>query len=160
MTALVSFDVYGTPKPQGSKQAFNAANGFARLKESGGASFAAWRNAVAEAAHRQAELHGVLDGPLRLTVVFTFRMVGSARVADKRAGWRYKTTAPDTSKLVRALEDGLQAAGLIRDDARFAEVHATKLEVVDGPTGAHVVVELLDAGSTALVRETAQGALL
>lgn len=140
----VSFDVYGTPKPQGSKQAFNAANGFARLKESGGAGFAAWRNAVAEAAHRQAELHGMLDGPLQLTVVFTFAMPGSVLKRDRLAGWRWKQTAPDTSKLVRALEDGLQAAGLIRDDARFADVHATKLEVIDGPIGAHIVIDTLD----------------
>ena len=161
MTALVAFDVYGTPKPQGSKQAFNAANGFARLKESGGAGFAAWRNAVAEAAHRQAELHGALDGALRLTVVFTFAMPPSTiRKAHRIAGWRWKTTEPDTDKLLRAIGDGVSAGGLVRNDAHFADVHASKLEVLDGPIGARITIEQLDAGATALMPEIAQGALL
>ena len=48
----VSFNVAGTPKPQGSKRAF-AVNGRARMKETGGLEHAAWRNAVSEvAAHR------------------------------------------------------------------------------------------------------------
>jgi Holliday junction resolvase RusA-like endonuclease len=155
----VTFDVYGTPKPQGSKSAF-VANGRAMMKESGGTSFAAWRNAVAEAAMRQAELHGMLDGPLRLNVIFTFRMPGNATAAEKRAGWRWKQSAPDTSKLIRALEDGLQAAGLIRDDSRFADEHAVKYELVDGPTGAHVEITSLVGMAPPVAVPAAQESLL
>ena len=51
-----------------------------------------------------------------------------------------KTTAPDTSKLVRSIEDSMEAAGLIANDARFAVVLATKVEVVDAWTGADIVI--------------------
>jgi Holliday junction resolvase RusA-like endonuclease len=156
---MITFDVYGTPKPQGSKSAF-VANGRAMMKESGGTSFASWRNAVAEAAKRQADLHGTLDGPLRLVVVFTFAMPASVTKRERLAGWRWKSTAPDTSKLVRALEDGIQAAGLIRDDARFADIQATKLEVVDGPAGAHIVIEPLVATAVRMPSSVRQEALL
>ena len=51
-----------------------------------------------------------------------------------------KMTAPDTSKLVRSIEDSMEAAGLITNDARFAIVLATKVEVLDGWTGADIVI--------------------
>lgn len=153
MTAVVSFDAFGVPRPQGSKKAINA-GGFARLVESNDLDFARWRNAVTEAAHRQAGMHGMLDGPLRLTIVFTFRMPASAKVAEKKAGWRYKHTAPDTDKLIRSVGDALQAAGLVRNDSLFVDVHATKLEVLDGPTGAHIVVESLAAVTGVIVPGT------
>jgi Holliday junction resolvase RusA-like endonuclease len=115
---IVSFDVVGVPRPQGSKQAFSAGNGKARMKEAGGLEFAAWRNAVAEAARREAEkLDGPLDGMLRLRVTFRFPMPKSRPKWMRECGMVPKTTAPDTSKLVRCVEDAFQAAGLIVDDA-------------------------------------------
>lgn len=140
MTALVAFDVVGTPKPQGSKSAYTAGNGKARVKESGGLAFAAWRNAVADQAKQLADqLAEPLDGALYLHVTFRFKMTGSARKADRERGWRWKVTAPDTSKLVRCVEDGIQAAGLVADDARFAELVAEKHEVT-GWTGASITI--------------------
>ncbi len=130
-----AFDIIGTPKPQGSKRAFTA-NGRAMMKESGGNAFAAWRNAVADKARAEAErLGGCYDVPLRLDVTFRFPMPKSRRAALRRLGMIPKTTAPDTSKLVRALEDGLQAGGLIRDDALIADLHAVKIEVWDNGDG-------------------------
>jgi Holliday junction resolvase RusA-like endonuclease len=137
----VTLTIVGDPKPQGSKTAFNAKNGQARTKESGGIGFAAWRNAVAEAAVRaRFDLGVTLDGPLRLDVAFRFRMPKTRPAAVRRASEALKTTAPDLSKLVRALEDGLQAGGLITDDARICHLVCTKTEVLDGWVGAQVTI--------------------
>lgn len=140
---LATFEVYGIPRPQGSKRAF-VANGHAVMKEQAGDAFASWRNAVADKAREIAKTYDApLDGPMLLSVHFRFPMPASARKCDRIAGSRWKSTAPDTSKLIRALEDGLQAAGLITDDARFAMVAASKHEVYEQWTGALVTIERL-----------------
>ena len=84
---MIAFDVYGIPQPQGSHKAVMA-GGFARVIPSGGGPFAAWRNAVTEAAYRAAAaVDGPLVGPLRLTVIFRFPMPTSGiRKADRAAG--------------------------------------------------------------------------
>ena len=136
----VSFDVVGTPRPQGSKKAF-AVNGQARMKETGGLEFAAWRNAVAEAARREADrLVGPLDGALMITCAFRFQMPKSRSKKDRVKGKLWKTTAPDSSKLLRLVEDSLQAGGLITDDARIAAHWVTKIEVATGWTGATIKI--------------------
>lgn len=136
---VVLFDVIGTPKPQGSMKAFMA-GGHARQKPSGGLEFAAWRNAVSEAARHQAEIVGKLDGPLRLNVLFRFDMPKSRPKAARELGRAPKTTAPDLDKLVRAIGDALTAAGLIRDDALFVAITAEKIETT-GWTGATIALE-------------------
>lgn len=142
-SVVAQFTVIGDPKPQGSKTAFKVGN-HARMKDAAGAGHATWRDAVATAAARErSHLPGPLDGELELDVVFRFRMPASARKADRVRGWRRKTTAPDLSKLVRALEDGLQAAGLISDDARITRLHANKVDVVEEWTGAEILVRVL-----------------
>lgn len=135
----VEFEVIGDPRPQGSKRAF-VANGRAVVKEASGAAHATWRNQVATAARDvagQDDIAAPLDGALILDVTFRFPMPKSRSKAVRAEGHCVKTTAPDTSKLVRALEDGLQAGGLIVDDARIHTVIASKVEVV-GWTGAIV----------------------
>lgn len=139
MSVLASFDVHGIPTGQGSVKAF-AVNGQARLKPSGGLKFAQWRNAVAEAAQRQADQVGCLNTPMRMLVVFRFPMTGTARAADRRIGWRYKPVAPDADKLLRLIGDALQAGGLVRDDALFVVVEARKVEVCDQWTGAQIIL--------------------
>lgn len=134
----VVFDVVGTPKPQGSMKAF-AVGGHARQKPSGGLEFAAWRNAVSEAARHHAETVGTLDGPLRLNVLFRFEMPKSRSKAAHTAGRAPKTTAPDLDKLVRAVGDALTASKLIRDDSLFVVITAEKIETTEW-TGATIVV--------------------
>lgn len=147
MTTCVKFEVVGIPAPQGSKSAFTAKSGASITKESGGLKFSQWRNAVSEAALRQAEIHGTLDGALTLWAEFTFPMPQSRPKKIRALGRVPKTTSPDLSKLVRAIEDAMQAAGLIRDDARIAFIAASKWEDADGPHG--VTIELRDgAGET------------
>lgn len=146
MTVLAAFDVLGIPKPQGSKKAF-VVNGKAQMTEAGGDAFAAWRNAVAQAAaDRRVSVGQCLDGPLRLHVTFRFPMPASRLKSDRVQGWRWRQETPDTSKLLRALEDGLQAGGLIVDDARFVDEQARKIEVHQAWTGAHIVISRADPG--------------
>lgn len=137
---VYDFTVLGDPKPQGSKSAFNAKGGRAMMKESGGAAFAAWRNAVAQKASDVCGDAKPLDGILVLMVTFRFRMPQSRSKADKNRNLIPKVHAPDLSKLVRSIEDSMQAAGMIADDARFYRIIAEKFEVLDGWTGAHIVV--------------------
>lgn len=149
MTVLAELKVVGIPRPQGSRRAF-VVNGQARMTDAAGAAGAQWRDAVAQAACNLADRlldtathsHDVppFTGPLGLSVEFRFPMPKSRTKAQHKAGRIYKTTAPDTSKLVRSLEDGLQAAGLIKDDAMFCCIEASKVEVWDRWTGAMVLI--------------------
>ncbi len=135
---MVAFDVVGVPKSQGSKQPFKDARGNARMKESGGLDFARWRNAVSDAAKTACDNRKPLDGALGLYVEFRFRMPRSRPAADRSRGWAHMTVAPD--KLVRSVGDALQASGLVADDARFAVLYATKIEVLEGWVGARIEV--------------------
>ena len=139
---FILFDVLGTPMPQGSMKAFNA-GGMARMKPSGGAAFAAWRNAVADKARQVVEATGgayPLDGPLVLHVEFRFPMPVSRPKRTRALGMAPKTTAPDADKLLRCVGDALIAAGVLVDDARFCDVSAMKWEVT-GWTGATIRVK-------------------
>lgn len=152
MTTLVEFEVIGVPCPQGSMKAF-AVGGRAMVKPSGGLKFAQWRNAVAQAGHDlvvtragewAAEVGGgdfefPLDGALGLSVEFRFPMPAGRPKAVREYGRAWKTTAPDTDKLIRCIGDALTASGLITDDARFVAVEATKVETT-GWTGAIVTI--------------------
>ena len=133
----VIFDVLGTPTPQGSKT--KMPNG--AMVEGGSKTQREarrhWRGAVAWQAREVAAGRPPLDGPLSLDVEFRFAMPSSRRKAEREAGRIAKVTAPDLDKLVRSVGDGLQAGGLIRDDARIYQILARKVEVV-GWTGATI----------------------
>jgi crossover junction endodeoxyribonuclease RusA len=136
VTAL-AFDIFGNPAAQGSKRHV----GGGRMVETA-KGHAPWRSAVAAAAHAAAVDLGLtepLDGALAVDVTFRFPMPASRSKRIREIGQHPKTTAPDLDKLARALLDGLQAGGLIVDDARVCVLRARKVEVV-GWTGASVEV--------------------
>lgn len=139
---MTTFDVHGVPKPQGSAKAYSI-GGKARVTHSGGADFAAWRNAVSDAARVQAFHHGQLSGPLRLTVVYRFPMPKSRPKIIRERGVAWKSTAPDKDKLDRCIGDALTAGGLIADDALIVCGSSEKIEVV-GWTGATISVKTVD----------------
>lgn len=138
----ISFDVVGTPAPQGSKTRMpNGAmvEGRSTAQRQG---HAHWRSAVAQAARSAMASQGLtspLDGPLALTVTFRFTMPKSRKKAVRDQGWCPKTSAPDLDKLIRSTGDALKEGGMIVDDALFVSVYATKQEH-DGWTGAIVTV--------------------
>jgi crossover junction endodeoxyribonuclease RusA len=138
---VVAFEVLGVPAPQGSKSAI-LRNGSVRVIEgksaTGRAKVRSWRAAVAEAAREQAAtLDGPMDGPLHLQLEFRLPMPASRPKRMRAAGMAWHTTKPDLSKLIRATEDALTDAGLIRDDARICALRVSKLQVV-GWTGARI----------------------
>jgi Holliday junction resolvase RusA-like endonuclease len=137
---MISFDIVGDPAAQGSKKAF-VMHGKARMVEAAGAKHTHWRNAVADAARTaRDQLDAALDGPLKIDVQFRFKMPASRSSAVRQLGWMWKVSAPDADKLLRSLGDGLQAGGLITDDARIVFGQFEKVEVLDQWTGAHVEI--------------------
>jgi len=139
VTARVTFEVLGVPKPQGSKSAFRARDGRIMVKESNPLGHAQWRNAVSESAIRLADEHGVMVGPIRLDVVYRFPMPASRSRRDRLVGEVWKTTAPDRDKLDRCVCDALEAAGLIGNDALVCAGESIKVEVT-GWTGASITL--------------------
>ena len=141
----VELRVVGDCAAQGSKVAFvNPSTGRPLVREMGGAKLKTWRTAVAEAAAEYCEL-APMDGALWLVVTFRFAMPASRKRAARQAGIAFKSTAPDLDKLVRSTGDALKTSGLVRDDARFARIHATKVEVVEGWLGAEISIHRLAA---------------
>ena len=153
----VTFDVYGSAQPQGSKT--KMPNG--AMLEGGTAELRAnrrnWRSAVAAAAADALadQLAGrQMDGPLSLDVVFRAPMPASRPKWMRALGCWWKPTAPDLDKLVRSVGDSLTASGLIKDDARIVALRAMKIEV-DGWTGATISVHeigIIDAHVHAICR--------
>ena len=107
--APVTIVAYGTPAPQGSKRHV----GRGVMVESSKA-VKPWREAVKTAALEVMDGRPALDGPLRVSMVFTVRKPTSA--PKSRRTWPDRT--PDLSKLCRATEDALTEAGVWTDDAR------------------------------------------
>lgn len=138
----LSFDVVGTPAPQGSKRMVPTAQGD-RLIETNHGHKRVWRGTVAQAARAAHGDAAPLDGPLRVEITFRFSMPRSRPARVRTAGVAWKTSAPDVDKLVRSTLDALTEAGAIADDARIAELVARKIEIV-GWTGATIVVTALD----------------
>lgn len=124
-----AFTVSGKQKPAGSKTAFrNRHSGKIVLVDSSGAEGKMWRTIVQDAA-KQVIRHQMI-GALRLEVTFYmarpknhYRANGELKSAflDVRPIGR-----PDTTKLLRALEDAL--TGIVwRDDAQVVEQYAQKI---------------------------------
>jgi Holliday junction resolvase RusA-like endonuclease len=135
MTAI-ELRVLGVPTPQGSLTRMPNGAMLDGRNSTTRRVHRSWRAAVAEAA--QAAAGDVpYDGPMTLEVIFRFNMPASRSKALRLAGICEKTTSPDIDKLVRAICDGLQAGGLISDDARISDLIARKREVI-GWTGADI----------------------
>lgn len=122
--AVITLEVYGEPATQGSKRAWvNAKTGRAQMIEQTSDRLIPWRSAVTTFARRAMEISGTnerrapLDGPLAARMVFTVRKPLSA--PKTRRTWPHK--GKDVSKLARAAEDALTAAGLWVDDSRVVE---------------------------------------
>lgn len=133
------FNILGDPAQQGSKTRMPNGAMLEGKSATARAKHKTWRGECAAAAADMAEIVGMLDGPLLLDVTFRFAMPASRKKAVREAGECYKQSAPDLDKLIRALGDGMTAGGLVRDDARFAIIYATKTEVT-GWTGARVQI--------------------
>lgn len=157
----LSFAIHGHPQPAGSKRAFPI-----RRKAGGGwvatgkvavtddnPNARDWKNQVADAGHNALCAHvppdrylndpPLLEGPLGLSVRFVLMRpkghFGTGRNSGtvKDSAPAHPITKPDTTKLLRCLEDAL--TGVVwRDDAQVVEQSVSKVYGV--PEGAHVHV--------------------
>ena len=148
----LSFQIDGTPLPQGSKTAIRnrlgqqvgmreAADGKRKGRRSGG--LKRWRQDVARVAQIAAarERWEITTQPVSLTL----RFVTKARPSSWPSWRRYPTSKPDTSKLARAVEDALEGV-LYADDKQVVDLHAFKR--VGPHPGVFVILEVLDERDT------------
>lgn len=142
--AGVRFTVRGIPRPQGSKRAFRNKHTDRITQVEMSPHVAAWRDTVGNAADVAMAGRSPLEGPVRLTLEFRFPRPASHRGAKglKPSAPRVHAQQPDLSKLVRAVEDALSTIAF-RDDARVAQLIATKVWDDEAPAGATVSVEVL-----------------
>lgn len=139
----VSITVYGRPQPAGSKRALVHRHTGRVVVTDDAKLSRPWKQQVARAALAQTAGQ-LLDGPLALTVLFVLaRPKGHYRtgrnselVRDSAPSW--PTVKPDTTKLLRAVEDAL--TGVVwRDDAQVVRQLAEK--VYGAPERCDICVE-------------------
>jgi Holliday junction resolvase RusA-like endonuclease len=111
---------YGEPAPQGSKRAVNRGNANRPVSiVDSSPKLAPWRSDVIHAARTviETEQRNCLAGAILARMVFSVRRPKSIKPAKRP----YPNVYPDLSKLCRATEDALKAAGAIQDDAMIVE---------------------------------------
>jgi Holliday junction resolvase RusA-like endonuclease len=138
----VAFRVLGLPQPKGSKTA--NAHGFG-VRDANAARLRPWEGLVAAEADRQREVVGCLTGPLGIDLTFRFPGPTTAAKWLRALGAVPMSTMPDLDKLERAVWDGIQAGGLIENDARIACQTSAKFHVWDDWVGVRVVLRQLPA---------------
>lgn len=116
---------YGEPAPQGSKRAVNRGNANRPVSiVDSSPKLAPWRSdvitatrAVLSAGYGEYQVIPPLDGAILARMVFSFRRPKSIKYTKRP----FPSVYPDLSKLCRATEDALKAAGAIMDDALIVE---------------------------------------
>lgn len=123
----VCFTVYGTPAPAGSKRGFYNANARRVIITDDNAKSRPWKALVSDAAIEATGAGPLLTGPLELVVRFYMpRPKGHQGARGLRpSAPSHPAVKPDTTKLLRAVEDAL--TGLVyKDDAQICEQHVFK----------------------------------
>lgn len=141
-----SFFAAGRPVTQGSKTIGRTRTGRVFLREDA-KGLKAWRDTLTAMAARTAGRVGMITGPVRVELTFSFERPAShygtgrnaGRVKDSATGWPDTKWAGDIDKLTRAVFDSLTAGGVIEDDARVVEASMSKAWCVPGATGGVLV---------------------
>ncbi len=123
----MTFTVYGSPAPQGSKR--HIGNGV--MIESS-KNVKPWRIAVEQAVMLQyppglRKEPILIRGPVALDVTFTLIRPKSAKKGSRPA------TRPDLDKLIRSTKDALKTAGVYEDDGRVVSLISQKYFVGHDP---------------------------
>lgn len=132
--------VYGTPAPQGSKQAYVRGKRAVLVEVS--RKVKPWREAVVAAAQASGLSYG---GIVAVHVIFYMPRPKSHYGSRKGQPYlkdtapSYPSGKPDIDKLLRSTFDALTTSGIIEDDSRIVEVFARKLyERENCPPGAAI----------------------
>jgi Holliday junction resolvase RusA-like endonuclease len=150
MPEAVLFVVRGKPEPGGSKTP-GVTNSGRRFVREANPAVKEWRRRVADAATQAMDGRALLAGELRLDVGFYLTRpkghLGTGRNAGKvkASAPKRPTTKPDTTKLLRALEDALR--GIVwADDCQVVSQEATKWYAEPGePPRAEVLVAEIES---------------
>lgn len=129
---MIKFSVPGKPEPAGSKRAFVIKGTNRAIVTDANRNSRPWKDAVLAAAIIARQNRPPLDGPLQLDL--TFRMLrpqghfGSGKNARriKDSAPAFPTGKPDTTKLIRGVEDACTSV-LWRDDAQIVMQTARKI---------------------------------
>lgn len=126
----VWFDVFGTPAPGGSKNAFRHRHtGRIVVVDAGGKRTKDWRAAVAAAGRIAMNGRGILQPPLVLTVMFRMPRPKSHLTSSgklRRTSPVLPVSRPDLTKLLRSTEDAL--TGIVwADDSHIAEQFVARM---------------------------------
>lgn len=137
---VTTFYAHGMPKPQGSKRGIiHRHTGRAVVIESNNAGQKDWRATVASAALDAHGAQALLDGPLRVRLVFAVPRPKSH--PKKRRTW--PTARPDIDKLTRAVLDSCTHV-IWRDDSQVVDLHVAKIWAeIDTPSAAGVAVAVI-----------------
>lgn len=126
--------VYGSPAPKGSMKCIGRRGKAAHNLINNSPGTEAWQTVVAGAARVLKDHHGIaepLEGPLGAQVTFTVARPKSIKPAARP--WPHLTPGKvidgggDIDKLLRTVFDGLEEAGLIRNDAQICVTSAAKV---------------------------------
>lgn len=139
---MITFFVPGLPKPGGSKKGFiNPKTGKVIIVDACKGN-KDWRSIVAVFAFKN-QPPALLEGPLELRISFImprpkYHFNSKGVLKDSSPG--YHTSAPDTTKLIRSVEDSLK--GIIwKDDSQVAMQHARK--IYGEKPGAQVTISVI-----------------
>jgi crossover junction endodeoxyribonuclease RusA len=123
---VISFIVHGKAEPAGSKTTGVSNRGKRYVRDSNPAS-KEWKRLVSQVAGEAMAGRPLLEGPLSLTVEF-FRPRPQGHFGKRGllpSAPVFPTTAPDTTKLVRAIEDAMQGV-VYRNDSQIVSQVARK----------------------------------
>lgn len=121
---MISFTVYGTPAPAGSKRGFYNAKAKRVIVTDDSKRSRPWKALVSDAAIEAMGEDSPLEDPLLLSLTFVVTRPKGHYRTGKNAGQlrdaapEYPTVKPDLLKLARAVEDAL--TGIVyRDDSQI-----------------------------------------
>lgn len=132
----IHFTVYGKPEPAGSKR--HVGNG--RIIDSNPKA-AEWKQQIADVAGSSMNGAELLEGPIALTLVFHLTRPKShyGKKGLRPSAPQHPAVRPDTTKLVRAVEDAL--TGIIyRDDAQIVQQLCRK-DYTEGAAHVDVLIQ-------------------
>jgi crossover junction endodeoxyribonuclease RusA len=128
-----SFEVHGSPVPQGSKRGIVNPSGKISMIESAGEKLGTWRQDVIGEARKALNGEGPIEGPVVLHVTFFLR-------TPQKPKFPLPIVRPDLDKLERALLDALQAAGMFRDDSQVVSKVGKKRYAYNSTPRVHIAV--------------------
>lgn len=140
---MITFTVYGIAQPKGSMRAYVPRGMKFPIVTDSNRNAKSWAQLVAQgASNALAAIPGaaILDGPVRLSVLFYLPRPKKYQIRKWTAQTPAHLTAPDLDKLIRSIGDALTGV-VYRDDAQVVDLLTSK-RYTDPQTPPHVIVRV------------------